>query len=92
MPILDLYDGTVDPEEHLEVYKAQMYVQDVDDVTYSHYFPTTLKGVAQSSFNGLPPGCVTYFQDLADKFVIQFIANRKERGSTIHLLKIKQGL
>ena len=48
MPTLDLYDGTTDPEEQLGVYKAQMYVKDVDDATYCRYFPATLKGVAQS--------------------------------------------
>jgi len=48
MPTVDLYDGTTDPEEHLGVYKAQMYVQGVDDAAYCRYFPATLKGVAQS--------------------------------------------
>jgi len=91
MPILDLYDGTTDPEEHLGVYKAQMYVQDVDDSAYCRYFPATLKGVAQSWFNGLPPGSFTYFQDLAYEFVSQFIASRKERRTNIHMSKIKQG-
>ena len=69
MPKLDPYDGRTDPEEHLRVYKAQMYVQDVDDASYCRYFPITLKGVTQSWFNGLPPGSVMCFQDLADKFV-----------------------
>lgn len=35
MPTVDHYDRTTDPEEHLGVYKAQMYVQDVDDAPYS---------------------------------------------------------
>jgi len=35
MPTVDLYDGTTDPEEHLGVNKAQMYVQDVDDAAIS---------------------------------------------------------
>ena len=48
MSTLDLYDGTADPEEHLGVYKAQMYVQDVDAAAYCRYFPGTLKGVVQS--------------------------------------------
>jgi len=61
MPTLDLYDGTADPKEHLGIYKAQMYVQDVDDAAYCRYFPTTLKRVAQSWFNGLPPGSATCF-------------------------------
>ena len=69
MSTLDLYDGTVGPEEHLGVYKAQMYVRDVDDVGFCRYFPATLKGVVQSWFNGLPPGSVACFQDLADRFV-----------------------
>jgi len=43
MPTLDLYDGTTDPEEHLGVYKAQMYEQDVDDASYCHYFPAALR-------------------------------------------------
>ena len=34
IPTMDLYDGTTDPEEHLRVYKAQMYIQDVDDAVY----------------------------------------------------------
>ena len=61
MSMVDLYDGTGDPEEHLGVYKAQMYVQDVDDASYCRYFPPTLKGVAQSWFNGLPQGSVACF-------------------------------
>jgi len=48
MPTLDFYDRTTDPEEHLGVDKAQMYVQVVDDAAYCRYFPATLKGVAQS--------------------------------------------
>ena len=86
---MDLYDGTTDPKEHLGMYKVQMYVQDVVDVAYCRFFPDTVKGVAQSWFNGLAPGIVSCFQDLADKFVSQFIASRKERRMSIHLSKIK---
>jgi len=34
MPTVDLYDGTTDPEEHLGVHKAQIYIQDVDNAAY----------------------------------------------------------
>ena len=74
MPNLELYDGTTDPEEHLRVYKTQMYIQDVDDAAYYRYFPATLKGVTQKWFSGLPPGNVTCFQKLSDHFVSAFIA------------------
>jgi len=90
MPTLGLYDGTTNPEVHLGVYKAQMYVQDVDNATYCRYFPAILKEVAQSWFNGLPPGTIICFQDLADKFVSQFIVSQKERRTNTHLSKIKQ--
>ena len=46
MPSVDLFDGTTDPDDHIDVYKAQMYVQDVDDATCCRYFPATLKGIA----------------------------------------------
>ena len=91
MPTVDLYNGTTDPKEHLGVYKAQMYVQDIDEASYCRYFPATLKGVAQSWLNGHAPGSITCFQDLLDKFVSQLIASRKERRTSIHLSKIKQG-
>ena len=67
MPTVDFYDGMTDPKEHLGVYKAQMYVQDVDDAAYCCYFLATLKGVAQSWFSGLPLETVTCFRDLAEK-------------------------
>jgi len=66
MPALELYDGTTDSKAHLVVHKAQMYVQDVDDVAYCQYFPTTLKGVAQSWFNDLPLGSISCFQELVN--------------------------
>ena len=36
------------------------------------------------------PGNISYFQDLANRFVSQFIASHKERRTSIHLSKIKQ--
>jgi len=44
MPTLELYDGTTDLGEHLQGYKAQMYVQDVDDTPHCSNFPATVKG------------------------------------------------
>ena len=69
VPTMDLYNGTTDLEQHLGVYKAQMHVQDVDDEACCRFFPATFKGVAQSWFNGLAPGAISCFQDLADRFV-----------------------
>jgi len=61
MATVDLYEGTIDPEENLGVYKAQMYVQDVDGSAYYQCFPAILKEVTRSWFNGLAPGSVSCF-------------------------------
>jgi len=47
MPSVDLFDRSTDPDDHLDVYKAQVCVQDVDDVMCCRYFPPTLKGISQ---------------------------------------------
>ena len=56
MPTVDLYDRTTDAEEHQGVYKAQMYVQDVDDAFYCRYFPATLKEWRSLGLTVLPWG------------------------------------
>ena len=68
MPSVELFDGITDPDDHLDVYKAQMYVQNLEDVMCCRYFLTTLKGIAQKWFNSLPSGSVTSFFPLAELF------------------------
>ena len=46
MPFVEPFDGTTDPNDHLDVYRAQMYIQDVDDAMCFLYFPTTPRGIA----------------------------------------------
>jgi len=90
MPSVDLFDGTTYPDDHVDVYKAQIYVQDVDDATCCRYFPATLKGIAQKWFNGLPRGSVSSFSQLAELFSAHFVASKKERKTSIHLARIRQ--
>jgi len=33
MPSVEMFDGTIDPDDHLDLCKVQMYVQDMDDMT-----------------------------------------------------------
>jgi len=66
-----------------------MHVQDVEDAADCPYFPTNLKGVAQSWFNGVPPGVLRVFWT----WRISLLANSslKERRTSIDLLRIKHG-
>ena len=47
MPSIELFDETTDPDDHLNVYKEQMYVQDMDDAMCCRYFLATLRVIAQ---------------------------------------------
>ena len=88
MPTIDPFYRTTDLDDHLDVYKGQMYVQDVNNVTCQRYFPTTLKDIAQKWFNDLPGGSFTSFLQLAELFNARFIKNKRERKTSIHLAKI----
>lgn len=41
------------PRKASGVYKAQMYVQDIDDAAYCQYFLANVKGVVQTWFDDL---------------------------------------
>ncbi|XP_048502817.1 uncharacterized protein LOC125498620 [Beta vulgaris subsp. vulgaris] len=89
--IIEPFDGTTDPDDHLSAYKHQMYVQGVDDATWCKNFPATLKGVAQKWFNNLPPNSVNNFTELSILFTSHFVANRQEQKPSMHLGKVVQG-
>ncbi|XP_059639659.1 uncharacterized protein LOC132282045 [Cornus florida] len=90
MPTLKSFDGTRDPLDHLETYKALMYLQAVLDEIMCRAFPTTLKGWARLWFNKLKPGSIENFEELSKQFIGHFIAGQKHRRPAIHLLNVKQ--
>jgi len=90
MPPVELFDRTTNPNDHLDVHKAQMYVQDMDDATCCRYFQATLRDIAQRRFNGLPSGSITSFFQLPELFSAHFIASKREKKISIHLAEIRQ--
>ncbi|XP_059639573.1 uncharacterized protein LOC132281943 [Cornus florida] len=90
MPTLESFDGTRDPLDHLETYKALMYLQAVPDDIMCKAFPTTLKGWARLWFNKLKPGSIENFEELSKQFIGHFIAGQKHRRPATHLLNVKQ--
>ncbi|GMN54030.1 hypothetical protein TIFTF001_023160 [Ficus carica] len=52
-------------------------------------FPQVLSGTAVTWFNQLKPNSISGFEDLADKFVMQFIYNRKEKKTLVDLMDTK---
>ena len=90
MSFVESFNGTINPNDQLDVYKVHMHVQCVDDATYCHYFQATLKGITHKQFNDLPSGRITSFLQLTELFSTQFIESKKERKTSIHLAKIQQ--
>nr|KYP33430.1 Retrovirus-related Pol polyprotein from transposon opus [Cajanus cajan] len=69
---IDKYDGTTDPDEHLDVFLTQVTLSTIDDAALCRIFPTSLKGRALSWFTRLPPNSIDSFSTLSSQFTIQF--------------------
>ena len=61
---LELYDGTTDPDEHLDAFVTQENLYTNVDVILCRVFPTSLKGVALTWYSGLPPRSIDSFDTL----------------------------
>ncbi|XP_010689511.2 uncharacterized protein LOC104903211 [Beta vulgaris subsp. vulgaris] len=90
VPPIDHYDGTTDPIDHLAAFKVQMSVQTSSEAAWCKFFPTTLKGLALTWFTELPYGSISSFNALETAFKQMFIAGRRHRKTSIHLMSIKQ--
>ncbi|XP_020220974.1 uncharacterized protein LOC109803701 [Cajanus cajan] len=87
---LEKYDGTSDPEEHLDAFVTQADLYTDDDAIMCKVFPTSLKGPALNPFTRLPPGSVDSFTTLSSRFVIQFATSRSHQLTSPALVNIRQ--
>ncbi|XP_059650655.1 uncharacterized protein LOC132296472 [Cornus florida] len=90
MPIIESFDGSKDPLDHLETFQALMHLHAMPDEIMCRAFPTTLKGSARVWFNKLKPGTIETFEELSKGFVGHFIAGQRHRRPATHLLTVKQ--
>lgn len=66
------YDGSSDPNEHLDVYIIQVSFYTIDDVVLCRVFPTSLKGKTLHWFTCLTLNMINSFETLATPFGIVF--------------------
>ncbi|XP_010684615.1 uncharacterized protein LOC104899176 [Beta vulgaris subsp. vulgaris] len=89
-PLIEPFAGLTDPDDHMASYKAQMSVQTSCEATWCHFFPTTLKGRALNWFQELPAGVITDFAILEHLFIHQFVAGKRQRKTSLHLMGVMQ--
>jgi len=89
-PTLDRYDGTSDPDEHINAYVAQLSIYTTDTHVYCKVFPASLRGVALSWFTQLPPKSIDSFKNLKIKFAAQFAASKPHNLTPIVLANVRQ--
>ncbi|KAG5026525.1 hypothetical protein JHK86_022439 [Glycine max] len=67
--------STTDLDEHLDSFLTQANMYTNDDVILSCVFPTPLKGVALTLYNGFPPRSIDSFNTLIECFSAQYATN-----------------
>jgi len=84
------YNGTTDPDEHMDAYTMHMSLYTSDDVVLYRVFCTSLKGGALSWFKNIPPNFVDSFETLVSKSGIQFTTSLPHHPTFITLVDIRQ--
>lgn len=77
MPQLDSYDGTSDPINHLENFKAIMLLHKVIDGILYWAFLSTLWDVARYRYSSLQAGSINCFEQLGRSFEAHFVTSQK---------------
>lgn len=90
MLVVESFDGTKDPLDHLKTYKALMDLQAILDEIKCRAFPTTLKGPARIWFHRLSPETISKFVDLSKLFVSHYIGGQQQRRPSTSLFNTKQ--
>jgi len=87
---MNLYDGSTDPDEHLNIFKTQMTLYTIDRTVWCKVFPTSLKEGSLGWFSDLPPNSIASFDALELKFTTQYATSRPHRTSSMSLLNVRQ--
>jgi len=69
---LELYDRTIDPQEHLMMFNSLMLLSGGIDPIVCHAFPSTLKKSSILWFSTLKLGSINDFFELTTRFLTHF--------------------
>ncbi|KAK4402617.1 hypothetical protein Sango_1002400 [Sesamum angolense] len=87
---LSEYDGTGDPQEHLDKFYAKIDWYDLSDAAYCKVFRTTLSKRALAWFNQLPAGTISSLEQLTQRLLHHFSMNKWVPKTAAFLFTIRQ--
>ncbi|KAL0313166.1 UNVERIFIED_CONTAM: hypothetical protein Sradi_5715900 [Sesamum radiatum] len=90
IPNLTEYDGTGDPEDHLEKFLAKANLLDMNDARYYKIFRTTLSRKAMAWFNQLLVHTIENFKQLSQRFLHHFSINKRYPKTASYFFTIIQ--
>ncbi|CAJ2673558.1 unnamed protein product [Trifolium pratense] len=90
-PAMDTYDGSTDPDEHIENLEALLEYRNVRGSIKCKLFPTTLRKGAMAWYKSLAPGSIDSWSDLCARFRAHFTSSRRHPKTEATLEAIIQG-
>ncbi|XP_022030791.1 uncharacterized protein LOC110931717 [Helianthus annuus] len=87
-PIMGKYDGTSDPDDHINLYRSAGEVALWPMPLWCNMFVQSLVGSARVWWDSLPVGAIDSFEELVTKFLQQFSQQRrhtKDRNEVLHI-------
>nr|KYP74692.1 hypothetical protein KK1_007379 [Cajanus cajan] len=88
---LDRYDGTTDPDEHIDLYMTQVNLYTNNDAILYRVFPTSLKGASLNWYTQLPAESIDSFGTLVTRFTAQYATSRPHLVMSAALASLRQG-
>ncbi|GJX16444.1 reverse transcriptase domain-containing protein [Tanacetum coccineum] len=78
--LVKTYNGSEDPEDHLEIFQAAAKTERWAMPTWCHTFNSTLTGNARVWFDDLPPESIDSYNDLREAFLKNYLKQNKSFG------------
>ncbi|GAU42711.1 hypothetical protein TSUD_382470 [Trifolium subterraneum] len=90
-PTLDKYDGTTDPNEHVQSVETALDYRNLRGSIKCKLFPLSLVRGASTWWRNLPPGSIDSWEELYRMFTAHFTTSRRHPKTVASLKTIVQG-
>ncbi|GAU48076.1 hypothetical protein TSUD_81360 [Trifolium subterraneum] len=90
-PTLDKYDGTTDPDEHIQSVETALDYRNLRGSIKCKLFPLSLVRGASTWWRNLPPGSIDSWEELRRTFTAHFTTSRRHPKTVASLKAIVQG-